>query len=484
MTAPLPPPGEAVRHALPASLIHDLRTPLGQIIGYAEMLAEQAQEEGDGGPAADLNKIGAAGYRILELIEAHFEAAPDLPGEPAPSANGRGHAVQRPAAVAPPAGQAVRLADFIAANREPILAEWEAFARTCTPASGAMDIVALRDHAGEMLRVIVADLRTPQGAGAQAEKAKGHAPDDQADAPTAAEEHGAGRAESGFTVEQMVSEYRALRASVIRLWSAARGELGPADLDELTRFNEAIDQSLAESISRYTEDLDHSKEMFLAILGHDLRTPLGAVSTSAKFMLDTQELEEPTRTLTARIASSSARMIRMVGDLLDFTRSRLGGGIPIVRGDMSMAKVVHDVADELAAAHPGRTLQVDTRGAQRGEWDVARITQALANLVGNALEHGAPGTVVRVDVQGNDDEITVAVCNRGAAIPASQLNGIFNPMKPRDPVAGAAASGPAGNLGLGLYIAERIVNAHQGRIDVESSEEHGTTFTVHLPRHG
>jgi signal transduction histidine kinase len=224
--------------------------------------------------------------------------------------------------------------------------------------------------------------------------------------------------------------------------------------------------------------------MFLAILGHDLRTPLGAVLTSAKFMLDTQGLEEPSLTLTARIAASTTRMVHLVGDLLDFTRSRLGGGIPVVRADMSMARAVHDVVDEMAAAHPDRTLQVDTRGAQRGEWDCARITQALTNLVGNALEHGSPGTAVRVDVQGDDDQTTVAVRNRGPVIPAERLNGIFNPMKPRDARGSAAAGGSAGHLGLGLYIAERIVHAHHGRIEVESSEERGTTFTVHLPRHG
>ena len=450
------------------------------------MLVEAAQQAGDGTRVADLHKVAAAGYRILELIEAHFEAdaAPAAPELPAPaSANGQGavHAVPWPPAPAP---GVPRLADFIATHREPILAEWEAFARTCTPASGAMDIVALRDHANEMLSVIAADLRTPQSDAAAVQKSQGRAPDADPEVDTAAEEHGAGRAESGFTVAQMASEYRALRTSVIRMWTRARGELGPADLVDLTRFNEAIDQSLAESLSRYTEDLDHSKAMFLAILGHDLRTPLGAVSTSARFMLETQELKEPALTLTSRIARSSARMIQMVGDLLDFTRSRLGGGIPIVRADMSMAKAVHDVVDELGAAYPERTLQVDTRGAQRGEWDCARITQALANLVGNALEHGSPGTVVRVDVHGDDDEITVAVHNRGAAIGPERLNGIFNPMKPREAGADPAGSGPAGHLGLGLYIAERIVHAHRGRIDVESSQEHGTTFTVHLPWHG
>ncbi len=379
----------------------------------------------------------------------------------------------------------MRLADFIVENREPILAEWEAFARTCAPASGSMDIEELRDHANEMLTVIAADLQTPQGGDEQSEKSKGNAPADDSEATTAAEEHGAGRAESGFTIEQMVAEYRALRASVIRLWTQAQGEITPANVEDLTRFNEAIDQALAESTARYTQDLDHSKEMFLAILGHDLRTPLGAVYTSARFMLDTKELKEPHLTLTSRIASSSTRMVHMVGDLLDFTRSRLGGGIPIVRADMNMGKVVHDIVDEIAAAHPLRTIQVDTRDQEhRGEWDPARISQMLTNLIGNALEHGSEGTVVTIEVRGDGDETTIAVHNRGSAIPPDRLNGIFNPMKAREPTGAAAASGPTGNLGLGLYIAERIVNAHKGRIEVESSEERGTTFTVHLPRGG
>ena len=376
----------------------------------------------------------------------------------------------------------MRLADFILTNREPILAEWEAFARTCTPASGSMDIVALRDHANEMLTVIAADLNTPQSPHEQSQKSKGDAPDAKPDARTAAEEHGAGRAESGFTVEQMISEYRALRASVIRLWTKAHGVLTSADIQDLTRFNEAIDQSLAESITRYTQDLDQSKEMFLAILGHDLRNPLGAISMSASFMLDTQELQEPHLTLMSRVARSAKRMNHLVGDLLDFTRSRLGGGTPIVRAHMSMGKAVHDVVDEMKAAHPRRTIQVDARGTLEGEWDCARITQVLTNLIGNALEHGSDRTIVRVSVHGDDKTILIAIHNQGAAIPTDQLNGMFNPMKRRALTGNAAAVGPSTNLGLGLYIAERIVHAHKGRIDVESSENRGTTFTVHLPR--
>lgn len=376
----------------------------------------------------------------------------------------------------------MRLADFILANRAAILSEWEAFAKTCSPASGSMGIAALSDHASEMLTVIAEDLKTPQGAHEQSEKSKGHGPTLESGAETAAEKHAAGRAESGFTLDQVVAEYRALRASVIRLWSKEQGQVTQTDLEDLTRFNEAIDQSLAESITKFTADLDESKEMFLAILGHDLRTPLGAVLTSAKFMLETKELTEPHLTLTSRILSASKRMNQMVGALLDFTRSRLGGGIPVVPTPMNMGKLVHDVADEISAAHPDRIIKVDARGALKGEWDCARISQVVTNLIGNALEHGNDRTPVKVDVHGDDKEVVLAVHNRGPAIPEQERDGIFSAMKRKEASNTVLASGPSGNLGLGLYIADQIIQAHKGRIDVDSSEERGTTFTVHLPR--
>ena len=376
--------------------------------------------------------------------------------------------------------RAMRLADFILTNRDAILADWQEFAKTCSPASGSMGLAALSDHASEMLTVIAEDLKTPQDSAEQSEKSKGNAPEPEGNKRTAAEKHGTGRAESGFTIDQMVAEYRALRASVIRLWTKEQGEVTPTDLDDLTRFNEAIDQSLAESVTRFTQDLDKSKEMFLAILGHDLRTPIGAVMTSAKFMLETKELAEPHLTLTTRIVSSTNRMNHMVGALLDFTRSRLGGGIPVTPARVNMGKTVHDVVNEVSAAHPDRKIQINARGSLAGEWDCDRISQVLTNLIGNALEHGSDRTVVMVDVLGDDKEVTIAIHNRGAAIPEDQLDGIFSAMKGRGTA--AQTGGESANLGLGLYIADQIVRAHKGRIDVESSEERGTTFTVHLPR--
>jgi signal transduction histidine kinase len=375
----------------------------------------------------------------------------------------------------------LKLSEFILANREPILVEWEAFARTCAPASGSMDIESLRDHANDMLTVIAADLDTPQNKLEQKDKSTGNKPTPDASV-TAAEEHGAARAESGFSVDQMVAEFRALRASVIHLWTKSQGGIAASDVEDLTRFNEAIDQSLAESVSRFTLDLDKSKEMFLAMLGHDLRSPLGAVIMSAEFMLETKELPEPHLTLASRIASSSHRMQHMIGDLLDFTRGRLGGGIPIERADMSMEKLVHDVVSEVCAAHPDSKVTIDARGGQRGEWDCARVSQALTNLVTNAVEHGLEGAPVTVTVGGDDVESLISVHNRGATISAEQLNGIFGPMKSRES-ATRSGSSPYGNLGLGLYIAERIVAAHRGHIEVESVPDHGTTFTIHLPRH-
>jgi signal transduction histidine kinase len=374
----------------------------------------------------------------------------------------------------------MRLADFISANFEPILVEWVAFARSCGPAGEAMDVAALRDHAKEILKDIVKDLRTPQSDVEQIEKSKGNADPAHDDIDSAAEEHGSGRAESGFTVGEMVSEFRAMRASVIRLWTAKCGTLHGEDLVDLIRFNEAVDQALAESIGRYAEDIDHAKEMFLAILGHDLRTPLGAVITSSQFMLDAGELSEPNLTLATRIAHSARRMTQMVGDLLDFTRSQLGSGMPIVRARMDMMKLMRHAVDEIEAAHPERAFVIEGSGDAWGEWDSARISQALTNLLSNAVQHGDSTLPIRVMVQGEPRDVTLTVHNHGAPIPPANIHRIFSPFKRLD--SGKIPAHTTEHLGLGLYIANRIVMAHGGSITISSTSQSGTSFTIYLPR--
>jgi signal transduction histidine kinase len=376
----------------------------------------------------------------------------------------------------------IRLSTFIRAQRERILEEWETFARSLGTVSEGMDMLALRDHASQMLSVIAKDLGTAQSDSEQHEKSVGNAPaNEDAASITAAAAHGADRAERGFSIDEMVSEFRALRASVIRLWTETRGELSNEEVLELTRFNEAIDQALAESVARYTADLDQSKEMFIAILGHDLRTPLGSIITSSTFMLDLNELVEPYRSLTARIATSSRRMNRMVDDLLDLTRSRLGGGIPINRDWINLEETVREVVAELTAQHAGRAIDVRAAGDLMGRWDRGRLSQVLTNLAGNAIEHGAPETPVRVTVDGTGDQVAISIHNHGVPIAPSLIPRIFDPMKRRQ-ADGRRTQGAGSHLGLGLYIAQQIVIEHNGRIDVESSASGGTTFTVHLPR--
>jgi signal transduction histidine kinase len=374
----------------------------------------------------------------------------------------------------------VRLAEFIATNTEPILLEWVAFAASCGPAAKLMDDSSLRDHALAMLRVIVADLRTVQTAAEQSEKSKGNSDAAAGDPDTAAETHGADRAWSGFTVGEMVSEYRALRASVIRLWIKASGTLTGADLGDLVRFNEAIDQAIAESITRYTEDLDHSKEMFLAVLGHDLRTPLGAVLMSSQFMLDTGDLVEPYRALASRIAHSASRMNGMVSDLLDFTRTQLGSGVPIVRAETDLAKMVRNAVDEVGAANPDRSFEMSTSGNVVGEWDEARMHQALTNLLANAAQHGAAEWPISVHMSGEPEDVVIVVHNFGKVIPSSEIFGIFSPFKRLKE--GVPVERDSSNLGLGLFIADRIVKAHGGTIEVTSAASTGTFFTIRLPR--
>ena len=378
-------------------------------------------------------------------------------------------------------GEAVRLADFIERNIEPILADWVQFAESSGPAGRTMDLSALRDHATQMLREIVTDLRTPQTDAQQAEKSKGNADSSpRSGDDTAAEIHGSGRAESGFSVAEMVSEYRALRASVIRLWTKAKGNLTGDDLGDLMRFNEAIDQSLAESISRYTTDIDRSREMFVAILGHELRSPLGAVLTGSQFMLERGALTEPDLTVATRVARSAGRMNQMVADLLDFTWGRLGSGIPITRGETDLAAVIREAVDEVAALHPEAVLQFTPTGDLRGQWDAPRISQVVTNLVGNAVQHGTAGARISVTAQGELADVVLRVHSHGEAIPKAELTGLFSPFKRFR--SDRSAGRDSGNLGLGLYIAERIVSAHNGTIDVRSSPEAGTLFTIRLSR--
>jgi signal transduction histidine kinase len=373
------------------------------------------------------------------------------------------------------------LSQFIRAHMESIVAEWETFARSVVPADSPMNIAELRDHAKQMLLVIADDLETPQTASEGSRKSKGHSDADEATSEgstvdTPAQSHGTGRAESGFDISEMVSEYRALRASVIRLWTQEKGQLSHDDVDDLVRFSEAIDQALAESTSRFTSELDRTREIFLGVLGHDLRTPLGAIVTSAQFTLEAGNLPTALK-MAGVIVSSGRRMTHMVDDLLDFTRGRLGAAIPVERAPLDLSEVLLASVEEIKASRPDTVVSLDIDGDLRGEWDGPRLSQVWSNLLGNAVDHGSAAGSITVTARGGAEEVVCSVHNHGVPIPAAELRHIFNPL-----VTSAGGTRDAEHLGLGLYIAEQIVKGHGGWIDVQSSAASGTTFTVHLPR--
>jgi signal transduction histidine kinase len=369
-----------------------------------------------------------------------------------------------------------KLSAFIRANTEPILSEWETFARGLT-VEEPLDIAGLRDHAKDMLNVVAEDLDETQTRRQQSDKARGLSDAEDDASPTAAQEHGAGRAGSGFTIAQMVAEFRALRASVIHLWMKREHQATEDDLRDMIRFNEAIDQAIAESTAAYARDVRESKDRFLAILGHDLRTPLGSIITSTRFMLDTGTLAEPNLGLVTRVESSARRMNRLVTDLLEFTRSRFGDAIPVAPADIDLDKVIRDVAAEVAASYPSSRVTVTTSGNLCGRWDCDRIAQALINLLSNAVQHGAPGRPIEVTGAETEAGVSVAIHNEGRPIKPGALKQLFNPAKEV-----GIADQDRRHFGLGLYIVDKIVKAHDGTIDVESTAESGTTFTVRLPR--
>src|ERR1043165_5729251 len=224
----------------------------------------------------------------------------------------------------------MRLADFIQSNMEAILGEWEEFARNLAPGS-AMSVIALRDHAESILRVTARDMLAPQTAKQQSDKSKGHGGggEESEHLDSASQEHAIARLGEGFNLIEVVSEYRALRASVLRLWQAAVREADARDLEDLTRFNESIDQSLAEAVRSYTSRVDESRELFLATLGHDLRAPLNAMMLSAEVLARSGQLDGENAEIASRMSNFGRVMTGMIHDLLDFTRTRLGAGMPL-----------------------------------------------------------------------------------------------------------------------------------------------------------
>lgn len=381
-----------------------------------------------------------------------------------------------------------RLAPFIQLHADAILAEWEAFARKIWPREES-DPAELRAHAAEILKTTAADMQTEQTVAERSSKSRGNkdSTEQGRSLEHASNIHAIGRLHSGFDLLTVVSEYRALRASVIRLWRAQRPSPDNEDMADLVRFDESIDQSVAEAVRSYTEETERSRKLFLAILGHDLRSPLNAVTMSASTLQHLFALDDECKELATQISASSFVMANMIGNLLDFTLTSLGRALPLERERIRLRDVCKEVMDEMRAARTGAEIRFELHGDDSGRWDRDRLRQVLSNLLGNALQHGEPGEAVDLSVRGEASEVIVSVHNDGPPISPMELPTLFDPLV-RGSLYDAGTtlsrshSGRPGSIGLGLHIARQIALAHGGSLGAASTAQAGTIFTLKLPR--
>lgn len=246
---------------------------------------------------------------------------------------------------------------------------------------------------------------------------------------------------------------------------------------EVERARASTTMRLADEVQRreMAESESRFAEMFVGILGHDLRNPLNAVLMSARLL---QRRGEADPKAIERIVSSALRMSNMVGQLLDLTRSRLGGGISLHKELVDLTSTISDIVDEARNGRPGRDIRWAHPGGATALVDADRMAQVVSNLLGNALEYGDPAQPVTLSLSRDPTgDLELSIHNMGAPIPETLLPVIFDPFR-RTTARGERSRG----LGLGLFITQQIVLAHGGTIEVLSSAENGTTFTVRVPR--
>lgn len=215
-----------------------------------------------------------------------------------------------------------------------------------------------------------------------------------------------------------------------------------------------------------------TKDVYLGMLGHDLRNPLAAILMSSRMMLMRGSMGGDDRESVYRIARNAERMAALIRDILDYVRGQATGGIPISPRLTHMGDICVAMIEEMSLLHAHRPIRLETAGELRGYWDRDRIEQVLSNLLTNALNHGTGP--ITLDVQGGLAEVVLRVHNTGDAIREDQLDCLFEPFR-------RGTNSPLG-LGLGLYIVREIVRAHGGTVQVESTAEAGTTFTTRWPR--
>jgi signal transduction histidine kinase len=371
-------------------------------------------------------------------------------------------------------GVLVKLDAFIRTNMEAILQEWENFARTLGPSTRMMEELALRDDAQQMLGDIAEDMATDQSESERLSKSRGEA--GRVAEATAATVHGGLRFTSQFSICQLAAEFRALRATVLRLWTRAGHAVAG---DDLVRFNEAIDQALAESIEAYADKEDEARALFLGVLGHDLRAPLATIGAAGEWLV----VQSPATSTSTQLGNSIKRATRhmggMIDNLMNYTRVQVSGGLAKRSRMTDMAAICDDAIIDARASFPATEFEFAVVGDPRGMFDPVTLRQLITNLFVNAAQHGDRDSPVRAELRAEGDRVTLSVANRGRVIPERDLAKLFRPLVR---LAGPETAGPGRtSLGLGLFIAQAIAASHGGEIVATSLKDGVTQFVVTLP---
>jgi signal transduction histidine kinase/ActR/RegA family two-component response regulator len=397
----------------------------------------------------------------------------------------------------------MRLANFILASVEPILEEWEAFARSIWPSGATAEPGEMRDDAEGILRATVLDMQSDQTSTQQAEKSKGAGRtwDEGGGLTRASSSHGSGRVTSGFDLWAVIAEYRALRASVLRLWR----ESGPVpdlrDVDDLTRFNESIDQSLTHAVRSYAHQVERNREalianehaarrdaeaanrakdVFLATLSHEMRTPLNAIVGWLSIMrhedAETKHFQEGLKV----IERNTNAQVQLIDDVLDVSRI-VSGKLRMEIGPCELTDVINAGVNAVRPAAEARGITVDVRldpSASRASCDSVRIQQVVWNLVSNAVKFTPKGGRVDVTLSRDKSSLQIQVRDDGQGISAELLPRVFDRFRQAD----SSTTRKFAGLGLGLSIVKHIVEAHGGTVEATSpGPNQGSTFTVRLP---
>ena len=242
----------------------------------------------------------------------------------------------------------------------------------------------------------------------------------------------------------------------------------------------ALDQSLAEAVGSYTKRINRSRQLFLAILGHDLRNPLNCIRTGVHLVseknVDLYSFEK-----LSMIDRESEAMDNLIEDMMDYASTRLGRAITLNRKPVDLQKLCREVVDEFRMTHPQRTLHFHPRGDLTGNWDADRLRQVVSNLLDNAFQHGSPVRPVELSAASEGSTVVMSVHNEGAPIPPEGLPTLFDPLVRHTTTESSFRRAP-GSVGLGLYIVREILNAMGGTIAATSTARQGTTFTVRIPR--